>query len=344
MAKLNNQQLFGLRSKSKLEMVKPNSNCTKGHKIRDHAKCEITEHYGVSTVSMKTDKTRCPICDSYQWVTEVLHIKEIKEFLDSDLLGDINHIYNLLPDACVFCHRFFDWGTKIKNFASYPPKYKIDWYKHRIKVYEAGKLKMLNIGYRNLGMKPFENPVNFDLEIENCKKKIRQIESNPFIWDLWGVGEDVLFMEDPDRWFGKNPNVGRIKENRMTTLSEYEDKLLNEDGEIPNGSKRFDRTRTPAKMEYRFSEIPYRCIIPGCKVYNSLEIAHFPLDLEDYPSDALGCEFNNTLSTAPLCKGHHNMIAGNVHMKQSNEYYDFLRIFEKAHKEFKSKYSLKEVK
>ena len=102
-----------LRKQTKGETKKAGSNQTSGADIRAHAKREITEHYGQSFDSIKKGGCKCPICKKFKVNPELMHLLEIKSFDDDVLLGVINHITNLIPEACGDCHRFFDDFSKM---------------------------------------------------------------------------------------------------------------------------------------------------------------------------------------------------------------------------------------
>jgi hypothetical protein len=114
--------------------------------------------------------------------------------------------------------------------------------------------------------------------------------------------------------------------------------MKKKDDDIKLGGKRYDRIRPVASMEYRYNNIPYRCI--KCGVTHSLEIVHIK-PISDYPNTATMLEINNTSATAPLCKGCHRMLDGNINIKQSDDYKIWMKEFKVVHNEFKSKYKFK---
>ena len=70
--------VYSKRNLTKGKMKHADSNCTKNHKIRDHAHTEVTNYYGISTGKMKQTSNVCPICDTEKWKIELLHLLEIK--------------------------------------------------------------------------------------------------------------------------------------------------------------------------------------------------------------------------------------------------------------------------
>ena len=323
-------ELNKLRHKNKGYMKEPNSNSTVNHKIRDHAKREVTLHYDQCMDTMKKTISKCPICKEYKWKIELLHLLEIKSFLDNTPLGIINHITNLIPEACIDCHRYFDAYTKSK-FNNLPTPIKIKWYKHRIKVFQAGKKLSNIILYKYIG-RYFESPVNFDIEINKLRYKIKKLRSI----DFFNWTPDILksHMENPINWYKGNINIQKIIEDRNTTLFKFEQLALNDNGKLPIGVKRFDKVRPSSRREYRFSNIPYVCIMCGCN--HTLEVVHIK-PLEYYLSSNIGIEFNNTDVTAPLCKGCHGILDGNKYIKTSNYYTEWIKEFNDKHDQFRKK-------
>ena len=127
---------------------------------------------------MREDKTFCPICKKWNWVTDIIHLKDIADFSDDTFLGEINHPHNQVL-GCGHCHAYFDWGTKqsTQNFNSYPAPTKIDWYEFRIKVFEVAKEEMKNLEYNDLGYEAFKLSIDFDEEIKNLIEKIKHTQT-----------------------------------------------------------------------------------------------------------------------------------------------------------------------
>jgi len=326
-----------LRKQTKGETKKAGSNQTSGADIRAHAKREITEHYGQSFDSIKKGGCKCPICKQFKVNPELMHLLEIKSFEDDVLLGVINHITNLLPEACGDCHRFFDDFSKMSpsKFQKFPMPKRVEWWKHRIKCFEASrevyKDWVIDTGY--------ESPIDYDYEINRLKKKIKVAEQNGQ-WLPWDEEDADRYMESSEHWCKSQPKPDTMERILNTTLKEFEDKVLDEDGNIRGGSKRFDKTRGPARQWYRYLDVPHKCIIPGCGRTRTIEVVHTK-ELSSYPPTATASEFNSVEVTAPLCKNHHRLLDGSEAIRATDEYKKFKRAFDKAHKKFVKKYKNK---
>jgi len=306
--------------------------------IRDHAERVVTQTYGKSLPTIRKKKNLCPICKKECWVTDIIHLQDMADFSDDALLGEMNHPYNQLL-GCGHDHSYFDWGTKqsIENFNSRPTPMKVDWYEYRIKVFKSGIVHKENLKYDE-SKHPFELLMDFDEEIKKAKKNIKDLLESDYInWTDAALKQEA---EDPKWWSYTQscPKRKTIMVHRPRPISYYTAKTLAPDGTKKLYPKKYDSIRPVARNEYRYNNIPYRCI--KCGVTHSLEIVHIK-PIKDYPNTATMLEINNTSVTAPLCKGCHRMLDGNKDIKQSDDYKIWMEEFKVVHNEFKSKYKFK---